>query len=1232
MGNDDSAVKKLKEHLHLTFHIKDLGSPKYFLGIEIARSDQGISLSQRKFVMEIISEAGLSGCRPSVIPIEQNAKLTSAGYDTGISFSSDDPLLQDPSGYQRLVGKLIYLTMTRPDICYAVQTLSQFMHSPKQSHMNAALKIVRYLKTCPGLGILLSRKCNMEMTAYCDADYATCPMSMRSITGFCIKFGESLLSWKTKKQSTVSLSSAEAEYRSMAKTVCEIVWLRGLLLDLGAPVKGPTLLFCDNDSALKLAANPVLHERTKHIEVDCPKEPMASYDGLVSTVLWAIFVIQVIEFSHSNASTNVSCIGAEREALLKFKHGLTDPSRRLSSWSGEECCKWEGVECNKKTGHVLKLDLHNPCIEEINIDFFIPSDKCMLGGNIVPSLTKVKSLKYLDLSANNFSTQKIPTFFASLQKLEYLNLSHASFNGDIPKQLNNLSKLQYLDFSNQGYLTLNNFDWVSKLSSLKYLHMSNVDLSKVKDWFGSINMLPSLQSLGLSDCGLQDISSSLQANFTSLRFLSIGSNNLSSIPPWIYNFSKLEHIDLSNSYGYYNFFSGIKGRFPMTIIENNQRLVFFDLSENWLHGDFPKNLSSLCKLQVVILSFNFFNGNISDILGNSLDCIQSKWKIFDVSSNNFSSGLPNQFRDFKELECLDLSSNLISGSIPANLVELSSLKELFLYDNKLNGTISESIGRLFNLKTLDLGYNLLYGVVGELHFENLKSLTELDISSNKLILNMSSAWVPPFQIRQIDLSDCKVGPEFPKWLQTQRNITELWMSNASISGDICDWLYDIFSNIEVLDISSNMLRGQVPQDIGDKMPQLTELRLEGNNLTGGIPNSLCKLNRLYGISLSKNQLSGKLPRCWGASQELAYLFFGDNKLNGQIPKSLCHLRSLSALSLHRNAFTGGIPNCLSNLPTMIVLDLSDNEFTGRLPLFRPQSPFLSVINLEKNRFVGGIPSQYCQLKYLQFLSLAQNYISGPIPNCFDRILSMVNAGERHFFMYGVDVMVNTKGTSQIFGITLRYFHSIDLSANMLDGQIPKEFTKLVRLQNLNLSQNKLSGSIPSNIGDLKNLESLDLSRNKLSGTIPPGISSMDFLSHLNLSFNRLSGPIPFGNHLRTVDDESVYRGNDRLCGAPLLNTCPGDEPPGSDGHDGDNSGGDKPSEGDLDIRNWFYAGLGPGFMVGFLGFCSVLHFKGSWRVSYFQAMDKAIEKFSMTTMITMLWFKRTFPQRRKELV
>ncbi|XP_039169649.1 uncharacterized mitochondrial protein AtMg00810-like [Eucalyptus grandis] len=282
MGNDKAAIERFKEYLHATFHIKDLGAPKYFLGIEIAQSNLGISLSQRKFILEIISEAGLSGCKPAAIPIEQNTKLTSAAYDEGIS-KDDDPVLKDPSGYQRLVGKLIYLTMTRPDISYAVQTLSQFMHSPKQSHFDAALKIVKYLKKCPGLGILLSRKCDMKMTAYCDADYATCPISRRLVTGYCIKFGESLLSWKTKKQPTVSLSSAEAEYRAMAKTTCQIVWMRGLLKDLGIEVQGPTRVYCDNDAALKLAVNPIVHERTKHIEVDCHFTREKIQEGMIET-------------------------------------------------------------------------------------------------------------------------------------------------------------------------------------------------------------------------------------------------------------------------------------------------------------------------------------------------------------------------------------------------------------------------------------------------------------------------------------------------------------------------------------------------------------------------------------------------------------------------------------------------------------------------------------------------------------------------------------------------------------------------------------------------------------------------------------------------------------------------------------------------------------------------------------------------------------------------------------
>lgn len=131
MGNDDSTARKFKIYLLSTFHIKDLESPKYFLEIEIDRFDRGICLNQQKFVLEIVSKAGLSRCKPTFIPIEQNAKLTMNEYGAGLSSSNEDPLLKDPSGYQQLIEKLIYLTRTRPYIYYAVQILNQFMHSPK---------------------------------------------------------------------------------------------------------------------------------------------------------------------------------------------------------------------------------------------------------------------------------------------------------------------------------------------------------------------------------------------------------------------------------------------------------------------------------------------------------------------------------------------------------------------------------------------------------------------------------------------------------------------------------------------------------------------------------------------------------------------------------------------------------------------------------------------------------------------------------------------------------------------------------------------------------------------------------------------------------------------------------------------------------------------------------------------------------------------------------------------
>ncbi|XP_012472430.2 uncharacterized mitochondrial protein AtMg00810-like [Gossypium raimondii] len=268
-GNDNSMIEDLQVTLHQNFKMKNLGTLKYFLGIEISRSKEGIIMNQWKYALELIADLGLLDAKPAHTPLEQNLKLTSLEYDAALDIHDTSTELTDASVYQRLIGRLLYLTNTRPDIAFGVQHLSQFMHKPKWEHYEAALRIVRYLKKSSGQSIFLSSEGTTDIQAYCDSDWASCPMTRKSVTGYCVKLGNSLVSWKSKKQTTVSRSSAEAEYRSMATTVAELVWLKGLLAELGFHVSKPMLLHCDNQAALQIASNPVFHERTKHIDIDC---------------------------------------------------------------------------------------------------------------------------------------------------------------------------------------------------------------------------------------------------------------------------------------------------------------------------------------------------------------------------------------------------------------------------------------------------------------------------------------------------------------------------------------------------------------------------------------------------------------------------------------------------------------------------------------------------------------------------------------------------------------------------------------------------------------------------------------------------------------------------------------------------------------------------------------------------------------------------------------------------
>ena len=175
----------------------------------------------------------------------------------------------DPGRYRRLVGKLNYLTMTRSDISFAVSVVSQFLNSPRESHWDAVVRILRYIKSSPGRGLIYQSRGHTDIIAYTDADWAGCPSDRRSTSGYCVLIGGNLISWKSKKQSVVARSSAEAEYRAMALATCELIWLKQLLSELSFCTIGSMSLICDNQAALHIASNPVFHERTKHIEIDC---------------------------------------------------------------------------------------------------------------------------------------------------------------------------------------------------------------------------------------------------------------------------------------------------------------------------------------------------------------------------------------------------------------------------------------------------------------------------------------------------------------------------------------------------------------------------------------------------------------------------------------------------------------------------------------------------------------------------------------------------------------------------------------------------------------------------------------------------------------------------------------------------------------------------------------------------------------------------------------------------
>jgi hypothetical protein len=199
----------------------------------------------------------MTGCKPILIPLEQNVKLS----------ANEGDLVEDTTMYKCILGSLICMTITRPYLNYAVKVVNQFMQTPRKPHLDVVRCILRYIKHTLHCGIFYEAKSQLQVHGYTDVDWAGNVSDRRSTNGFFFSFGSGDVSWSSKKQPIVALSSTEAEYRGVAITACEIVWLQKPLSNLGQSVNALVVIYCDNISNILFANNPVYHARTKHIEV-----------------------------------------------------------------------------------------------------------------------------------------------------------------------------------------------------------------------------------------------------------------------------------------------------------------------------------------------------------------------------------------------------------------------------------------------------------------------------------------------------------------------------------------------------------------------------------------------------------------------------------------------------------------------------------------------------------------------------------------------------------------------------------------------------------------------------------------------------------------------------------------------------------------------------------------------------------------------------------------------------
>uniref|UniRef100_A0A2K1Y7Y4 Leucine-rich repeat-containing N-terminal plant-type domain-containing protein n=1 Tax=Populus trichocarpa TaxID=3694 RepID=A0A2K1Y7Y4_POPTR len=605
--------------------------------------------------------------------------------------------------------------------------------------------------------------------------------------------------------------------------------------------------------------------------------------------------------NYSSSSSSHLCAHRQSLSLLQFKQSFSiqsspfwfarnyqyDQYPKTESWKeGTDCCLWDGVTCDLKTGHVSGLDL-----------------SCsMLYGTLHPnnSLFSLHHLQKLDLSLNDFNTSHISSRFGQFSSLTHLNLSGSDLAGQVPSEISHLSKMVSLDLSRNDYVSVEpiSFDKLSfdklvrNLTKLRELDLSWVNMSLVVP-DSLMNLSSSLSSLKLDDCGLQGKFPSSMGKFKHLQYLGLGWNNLTGpIPYGFEQLSELVSLHLSG-----NFYLSLE---PIS---------------------FDKIVQNLTKLRYLALGYL----NMSVVAPNSLTNLSSSLSSLSLWGCGLQGKFPGNIFLLPNLESLYLSYNEgLTGSFPSKLTgEISSsicklrfLQVLDLSNNSFRGSTPQCLGNFSNmLSVLHLGMNNLQGTVPST-FSKDNSLEYLNFNGNELEGKISRSIINCTMLQVLDLGNNKIEDTFPYFLETLPKLQILVLKSNTFQGFVKGpTANNSFSKLRILDISDNNFSGPLPTGYFNSLEAMMSsdqnmIYMNATNYTGYV----------YSIEMTWKGVEIEFTKI---RSTIRVLDLSNNNFFGEIPKVIGKLKALQQLNLSHNSLTG--------LTFLAILNLSHNHLEGPIP-------------------------------------------------------------------------------------------------------------------------------------------------------------------------------------------------------------------------------------------------------------------------------------------------------------